>query len=251
VPYLASQATKTVTSAAIAKWTLTLDPLPSYLVAGDGAYFSGRLMRDAVGAAGETVKIQYCLYDKPHICYDIASVTTDSQGYFAYDWDIPYTMGCKRYLFLAVHPASGASSAMQDRPVAFRTRISISAPDKVSAGTPFTVSGKLEYESDRGTYSPLAGKTVSIYYDTTKLADVTTAGDGSYSATVSIGTTGVFTLKAVYAGEGLFLTSFGTISIPVVGGIPGYVLTIAGVAGVLAVVAAPIVITEWRKKARG
>jgi hypothetical protein len=159
-------------------------------------------------------------------------------------------MGCKHYLFLAVHPASGTSSAMQDRPVAFRTRISISAPDKVGAGSPFTVSGKLEYESSSGTYSPLAGRTVSIYYDTTKLADVTTASDGSYSATVSIGATGTFTLKAAYAGEGLLLPSFGTISIPVVGEIPGYVLTIAGAAGVLAAVVAPIAITEWRKKAR-
>jgi len=244
---LSSQATKTVT---VATWTLTLDPLPSYLVCGDGAYFSGRLTYDTTGAANQTVKIQYCLYDKPNVCYDIASVTTDSQGYFAYDWQVPYTMGCKRYFFVAVHPASGASSAMQDRPVAFRTRISITAPDKVGVKVPFTVSGKLEYESASGTYSPLAGKTVSIYYDTTKLADVTTGSDGSFSASVSIGTTGTFTLKAVYAGEGLFLPSLGTISIPVVGEIPGYVLTAAGVAGVFAAVAVPIVVTEIKKKRR-
>jgi hypothetical protein len=66
----------------------------------------------------------------------------------------------------------------------------------------FTVNGKLEYQSDDGVWSPHASKTVSLSYNGNKIADVTTGSDGSYSATTSIPTSGTYTLKAVYAGEG-------------------------------------------------
>jgi hypothetical protein len=46
---------------------------------------------------------------------------------------------------------------------------------------------------------------VSLYYDGTKIGDVTTGSDGSYSKTASIPTSGTYTLKASYAGEGFGL----------------------------------------------
>jgi len=83
----------------------------------------------------------------------------------------------------------------------YPTRISISAPDTVIVEQSFTVRGKLEYQDEAGVWHPLAGRTVSIYYDGNKLADAITDGDGSYSATVHIPSAGTYMLKAVYAGN--------------------------------------------------
>ena len=89
--------------------------------------------------------------------------------------------------------------------VAYPTRISISAPGKVLVNETFTISGKLEYQSEDGVWRPLAGRTVSLYCDGTKIGDVATGSDGSYLRTASIPSPGTYTLKAVYAGEGLGL----------------------------------------------
>jgi hypothetical protein len=87
--------------------------------------------------------------------------------------------------------------------ILYATRISISAPDQTVAGRSFTVSGKLEYESDTEVWSPLGYRTVSLYCNDTKIADVTTGTDGSYSVAMQIPKAGTYTLKAVFPGEGL------------------------------------------------
>ncbi|MEM1659468.1 MAG: hypothetical protein QXK94_10590, partial [Candidatus Jordarchaeales archaeon] len=74
---------------------------------------------------------------------------------------------------------------------------------RVVKGQPFMVNGTLLYMSSPGTWTGLPNRRVSIYYNGNKLADVTTVSNGNFVAQVSIPTTGTFTLKAVYAGEGL------------------------------------------------
>jgi hypothetical protein len=83
--------------------------------------------------------------------------------------------------------------------------MSISAPDSVIVNQYFTISGMLEYESDSGVWSGLGGKTVSLFYNGTKIADVTTGSDGSYSKSTAISSPGTYTLKASYGGEGFAL----------------------------------------------
>jgi len=233
-------------SITVLKYTLTMDKLPPYAVAGKGIRFSGKLTADTTGAGGETVKIQYCLYDKPSVCYDIASVTTASDGSWYYDWTPPYAMACKTYLFKAVHPATGVTSSLQAMDIAYPTRISgFTAPSKIGAGVSFTVSGKLEYENPAGTWNPLGGRTVTIYYDNTKLADAITASDGSFSASVSISTPGSYTLKAYYAGEGFTATAA---AITVVGvEVHEYVIPLAGIGAVIAFITIPIVVNAFKK----
>jgi hypothetical protein len=223
-----------------------MDRLPPYAVAGRGIRFSGRLTVDTTGVGGEEVRVKYCLYDRPTVCYDIGSAITASDGSWYIDWGVPYGMACRRYLFRAYHPASGTESATQEMAVAYPTRISdFTAPSKVGAGVPFTVSGKLEYESSAGTWNPLGGRTVSIYYDNTKLVDVTTASDGSFTATVSIPTPGTYTLKAYYAGEGLTATAAAIAAVGVE--VPEYVIPLAGIGAVVALVAIPILVNVLKR----
>jgi len=190
-------------SITVVSYTLTMDKLPYFAVAGRKIRFSGRLTTDTTGVGGEEVRVKYCLYDKPHICYDIGSTTTATDGSWYFDWDVPYRMAGKRYLFRAYHPASGVESSTQEMAVAYPTRLSIKAPGKVAVGASFKVEGKLEYEESEGSWKPLANRSITIYYDTKTLTTTNTGSDGSYSATISIGEPGSFLLKAYFAGEGL------------------------------------------------
>jgi len=72
---------------------------------------------------------------------------------------------------------------------------------------PILHTGKLEYRDRDGVWKGLAGRTVTLYYNGTKIGDVTTGSDGSYSKSARITTPGTYTLKAVYAGEGLALVA--------------------------------------------
>jgi hypothetical protein len=139
--------------------------------------------------------------------FEIGSAFTGSDGVARLTYTIPWlidgvTVPCNTVSFYAIDTFSGVASNTVSGQVAYPTRISISAPSQVIVGQKFTVSGKLEYQSSSTAWSGLSGKTVSIYYNSTKLADVTTDSGGNYSATVSIPFTGTYTLKAVYAGEG-------------------------------------------------
>jgi len=177
--------------------TLTLDPLPTYLKAGEYPTFSGQMMFDTTPAPPtEIIEIRY----DGNV---LISTVTMAGGTFSVSPIIPYDLACKTWAFKAYHPDSGTSSPTQTRPVAFNTRLSISAPATVGKGLDFQITGKLEYESAYGVWSPLTGKTVALAYNTTSLGTATTAPDGSYSKTVSIGATGTFTLTASFAGEGL------------------------------------------------
>jgi len=241
MPYAsaAQQASVTVMS-----YSLTMDKLPSYVVAGERIRFSGRLTVDGTGVGGEEVRVRVCSYATPTLCSDIGSTTTNPDGSWYLDWEVKHEYAGSRYYFKAVHPASGVESAMQLMAVAYPTRISIKAPKKVAVGALFKVEGKLEYEERKYIWMPLGRRKVSIYYDNTKLAEVTTADDGTFTATVSIRTPGTYTLKAAYAGEGLPAAT----AIAVAGvEIPGYVIPLAGIGVVVALVAIPILANALRK----
>jgi hypothetical protein len=88
-----------------------------------------------------------------------------------------------------------ASKTVTVVPSTFGTKLTITAPDVVVAGAPFTVSGRLTVDT-----AGVGGATIEIYVGANLVTRVTTGADGSYSATISIPTTGTHTIKARFPG---------------------------------------------------
>jgi len=206
LPYNKAEGTKSVTVLAVSVKLDVSPPLP--WTAGQTVTFTATVMQDSNPMAGATVA--FAIYPIAGGTRVIGSATTDSSGKATLTWTVPWSIGgvtlpCSSFTFWAVEQSSGVSSNKISGKIAYPTRISISAPDTVAQGQYFTISGKLEYQSASGVWSGLAGKTVSLYYNGTKITDVTTASDGSYSASATIPSSGTYTLKASYAGEGFAL----------------------------------------------
>jgi len=196
MPHVGSSASQTVTAAV---YTLQFS-VSSWTRAGYGCTATGVLLRDSSPLAGATIYVERwtgSTWEK------VAETTTNAQGAYSVTWTVPYDQGCTTQKFRARAPAYGVTSAEKSVAVAYNTRISLSAPSQVTTGVAFTVSGKLERETGSGTWSGLGGKTVKIYYDSTLAATVTTGSDGSYSASITIPTSGTYTLKAAFDGEGI------------------------------------------------
>jgi len=199
MPFAIASGTKRIT---VMSAKVTLGPLPTWAKTGEKVLFEGDVLYDTIPAMYETVEI----YINKSI--RVASGSTDDMGHFIIEWTVPFTAGgsklpCNKWTFYAYHPSSGQWSSGRSMSIAYNTRISISAPSQVGANVPFTISGKLEYESSPGVWSPLAGKTVSIFYNGTKIADAVTLSDGTYKVSAKIPTPGSYTLKAQFGGEGL------------------------------------------------
>jgi len=212
LPYVSAEVTRPITVYAV---TVTLDPLPAYVKAGETVTFTGQVLRDGTPWAGQEVAVMILL-EPGVLATSVARGTTDAEGKFSLSWTVPWTMPgtagkvhtlpCNTWEFYAVHLDTFTNSARRSMAIAFPTRISISAPDRVAPGETFTISGVLEYESASGVWSPLADRTVSLYYNGTHITDVTTGSDGSYSKPdARIPEAGTYTLRAVFAGEGLGL----------------------------------------------
>jgi hypothetical protein len=202
MPYNSSQATKGITVQLVTV-ALTVTPSPPW-TAGQSITLKATVKKDGSPYSGVTVRFRWFTGTTSK---DIGDVVTDTNGVATITWTIPWkidttTVPCTTSTVYAYELVSGAYASVSGQ-VAYNTRLSISAPDTVPAGSYFTISGKLEYESASGVWSGLAGKTVSLYYNSTKIADLTTASDGSYSKTdVTITTPRTYTLKASFAGAG-------------------------------------------------
>jgi hypothetical protein len=190
---------------AVSTVTVTLDisPRPTW-DSGQGITLTAMVLKDAAPWAGATVMFRMYFNGKASI---IGSKTTGSDGKASLYYTVPWmadgvTIPCKEIGFHAYEYSTGTLSNLFRGYVAYPTRISISAPARVAPGETFTINGKLEYESYSGVWSPLAGKTVSLYCNGAKIADVTTGSDGSYSRSTEIPNFGTYTLKAAFAGEG-------------------------------------------------
>lgn len=206
MPYNPVQASRSVNVMSITV-SLEVTPGPPW-TAGQTITLRARVLSGGSPVPGRTV--YFWLW--PWEGKVIGTGTTGSDGYATLNYTIPWveigvTLPCSTISFGAQDATSWVKSNEVWGKCAYPTRISISAPDSVVAGQPFTVSGKLEYQSSSTSWSPLANRTVSIFYDSNKLADVTTDSGGNYSASVRINTPGTYTLSAVYAGEGFGLVT--------------------------------------------
>jgi hypothetical protein len=200
VPYARGEASRSITAIA---YSIRLDRLPPYVLAGRDLMFEGSLTVDGRPAPRETVKIKRCLYERPQECVDVLTLTTGAGGEFYDMWRTTHDLACRRYYFYAEHPASGARSEPQLVAVAYPTRVTVEAPNTVTPGQAFEVRGRLEYEASPGRWAGLSYRRVHVYLDDSKVAEATTGADGSYSVRITISRPGTYTLRVVFPGEGL------------------------------------------------
>jgi hypothetical protein len=236
---------ETSTTVTVTSYSVTLEPLPPYAVAGGDVMFQGMLTVDGRPAPGEAVKIKFCPYDKPQACSDLLKLTTGAWGEFYATWKPTHDMACKKYYFFAEHEASGVRSEFQVMSIAYPARLTIKAPGRVTAGQGFDVSGKLEFETSPGTWVGLENRRITIYCDRSKMAEAVTLRDGSYSVRVSIPRPGTYTLRAVFEGEGLPTQVAGVAAVMGVE-VPEYLPTLVAVGAVVGAVLAPIVASSLR-----
>jgi len=218
MPYSSASATKSITVKSV---TVSLSVSPSApWKAGQTIRRSGLVTIN--GSAGEGRTVEIYLYSQLGFAR-LGSVTTGIDGSYSFTWTIPWTVTitpagtvtvpCKSWSFYAKDVGSGVQSPYVSGSVAYPTRITISAPDTAVPAQPVTVSGVLQYESSSGTWSGLGGRTVTLYIDSTKIADVTTGSDGSYSYTFSAPGPGTYTLKAEFAGGGATAAAVSVVSV--------------------------------------
>ena len=158
------------------------------------------MTKDGVGWAGQEVRLVWRGIDGKYYYIVMDDI---GGGYYKSTITAGYDMACHTISYWAIWSSDTVEigSNRVDVTYLYPTRLSISAPGTVAPGQRFTISGKLEYEESRGVWKGLASKTVELYIDAEKLADVTTNSDGSYSYSHMIVTPKTYTLKAVFRGN--------------------------------------------------
>jgi hypothetical protein len=166
-------------------------------------------LEDSTPRSGKTIR--FFIIDMDTGVTAHVDVTTGSDGYAKTNYIIPFQIDtsvipCGVLRFRAYDMEANVLTDPIDGKVAYPTRISISAPNQVVGNYTFDITGKLEFQDVDGAWKGLANRTVSLYYNGTKIGDVITDADGNYAKYgVTIPTSGTYTLKASYAGEGFTL----------------------------------------------
>jgi len=223
VTYSPSEATTPITVMAI-KVAVAVSPSPPW-TAGQTIAITATLTQNGNPWPGETITFIFgsaAQDNLPEIpTTEIGTAITGTDGKATLNWTIPWTIDGvqvpgREFSYVGVwHKPSDAAVWSGPGAIVFPTRISITAPDEVFTGVTFTISGVLEYESDAGVWSPLAGETVSLFYNGTKIIDIITDSAGNYSASASIPTAGTYTLRVNYPGTVTYSSSMATKSISV------------------------------------
>jgi hypothetical protein len=226
-PNAPASATRSITVLAI---TVTFNIDKRWVKLGETANesvtFSGKVTADTTPVAGVTVSIGYYYGGKWNW---IRSTTTASDGTYSLSTVLKFgeVLACLDYDWAAF--SQGTYSPYKRLAVAYNTRVrALSAPSSVAPNEAFTVSGYLERETALGTWGAVAGATVSIFYNTTKLGDATTGSDGYFSLSgCKIPTSGTYTLKASYAGADIPAAAVAFLGITVTPETTSRIVTIA------------------------
>lgn len=226
-PKAPAEATRSITVQTV-EFTLEISPAPPYL-AGQTITLKATVTVDGVPWADARVVFGVQV---PGLegAIPIGDVATDVNGVATLTWTIPWelngvTVPCKTATWGALLVETMQTSNTVSGAVAYPTRLTISAPGTVPTGGTFEIYGFLSYESSPDVWSPIAGATVILYYNTTLIGSVTTDTDGRYSIHASIPAAGTYTLKAVYAGEGLAFVGAVTV-LGVTVGVPPELVTL-------------------------
>jgi hypothetical protein len=205
MPYNSAQATKGITILGVTIKDFKVIPGAPW-TAGQTVTLQAQSVQDSTPRVGKTIR--FLILDMDTGATTHVDATTGSDGYAKTNYTIPFKIDtsvvpCGVLRFRAYDMEANVLTDPIDGKVAYPTRISISAPDSVTGNYAFDITGKLEFQDVDAAWKGLANRTVSLYYNGTKIADVTTGADGSYAKyAVTISTPGTYTLKAVYAGEG-------------------------------------------------
>jgi hypothetical protein len=202
MPYNASYAKRSITVSTVTV-TLTIVPAQPWMP-GDSITLIATVLKDGAAWSGATVMFRMYFDGKSPI---IGSKTTGSDGKASIAYTIPWmadgvVIPCKEIGFHAYEYSTGTLSSLVTGYVNYSTRISIFAPTTVAPAQVFTVTGRLEYESSSGVWSPLAGRSVTISYNGNTITSATTDANGDYYVDVSIPVSGVYTLKASFTEGG-------------------------------------------------
>ena len=95
---------------------------------------------------------------------------------------------------------SSASRQISVVEMEYSTFMKINAEATVPQNTPFPLTGRL-YFMEGPSEMGLGNRTINLSYNGISLGSVQTDGDGYYSLSVMIPTSGTYTLTASYAGE--------------------------------------------------
>ena len=98
-----------------------------------------------------------------------------------------------------IYNPSSATRQITIAEIEYSTFMSINAPGLVDQGAPFPISGRLTF-MEGGVEYGIGGRSIALSYNGTSLGSATTDGSGNYSKSVTIGSSGSFTLKAAFAG---------------------------------------------------
>jgi len=155
---------------------------------------------------------------------------TDSSGHVSF-WDLPsgtYTVTFEKSGYQTktmTISVSGApdttytwqvtlskSTAPSPTPTVRETRITLVVPSSVAVNQPFEISGRLEWY-DGSSWNGLSGTWLSLYYDSTKIADLQTGDLGIFKTTLTITQAGTYTIKASYPGSTYYKPSSATATV--------------------------------------
>lgn len=126
---------------------------------------------------------------------------------------------------MTIYNPSSATRQITIQELVYSTFMSISAPGLVDQGTPFPISGRLTF-MEGGVEYGLGGRTIPLSRNGTSLGSATTDGSGNFSKSVTINTSGTFTLKAAFAGASGLAASSASMGVQI-GAVSPAVLVIA------------------------
>ena len=131
----------------------------------------------------------------------LASQTTDAGGWVVFT-DTVTAESTYYASFAGDSEYEGSTSSIitvtvEVPPADIPTTLTISAPSSVEPNMAFTISGIL-YEA--ATQHAVPNQSISLSYNGVNLGSATTGADGRYQKSVSIPSTGVYTLRAAFAG---------------------------------------------------
>ena len=98
-----------------------------------------------------------------------------------------------------IYNPSSATRQITIAEIEYSTFLNINAAGLVDQGAPFPISGRLTF-MEGGVEYGLGGRSIALSYNGTSLGSATTDGSGNYSKSVTINTSGSYTLKASFAG---------------------------------------------------
>ena len=129
---------------------------------------------------------------------------------------------------MTIYSPSSVTRQITIEELVYSTFMSMFAPPLVDQSAPFPVSGRLTF-MEGGVEYGLGGRTIELTYNGTSLGSVTTDGSGNYAKSVTINTSGTFTLKAAFAGASGLAASSASMGVQI-GAVSPAVLMIAALA---------------------